>query len=68
MPVRDFSSEQARHELRELVGYEGWLLQSVYELTEDELFPEWPDAFVSDADTKSPVGRHSARAHAVLLD
>ena len=68
MPVRDFSSEQARHELRELVGYEGWLLQSVYELTEDELFPEWPDAVVYDADTKSSVVRNSGRVNAVLFD
>lgn len=40
MPVRDFASEQARQELRELTGYEDWLLQHVYKLTEDELFPE----------------------------
>ena len=68
MPVRDFSSEQARQELRELTGYEDWLLQHVYKLTEDELFPEWPDAVVYDADTKSSVVRNSGRGNAVLLD
>ena len=68
MPVRDFSSEQARQELRELTGYEDWLLQHVYKLTEDELFPEWPDAVVYDADTKSSVVRNSGRVNAVLFD
>lgn len=68
MPVRDFSSEQARQELRELTGYEDWLLQHVYKLTEDELFPEWPDAVVYDADTKSSVARNSGRGNAVLFD
>ncbi len=68
MPVRDFSSEQARQELRELTGYEDWLLQHVYKLTEDELFPEWPDAVVYDADTKSAVVRNSGRLNAVLFD
>lgn len=68
MPVRDFSSEQARQELRELTGYEDWLLQHVYKLTEDELFPEWPDAVVYDADTKSAVVRNSGRLHMMLGD
>lgn len=68
MPVRDFSSEQARHELRELVGYEDWLLHSVYKLTEDELFPAWPDAVVYDADTKSSIVRNFGRGNVVLFD
>lgn len=68
MLVRDFSSAQARQELRELVGYEDWLLQHVYKLTEDELFPEWPDAVVYDAETKSAVVRNSGRLHMMLGD
>lgn len=61
-------SPRAMQELRELVGYEDWLLQSVYKLTENELFPEWPDSVVFDAETRSPVTTRYGRSHVVLGD
>jgi len=68
MMTENIFSVREMRELRELVGYEDWLLQSVYQLTENELFPEWPDETVYDAETKNPVTTGYGRINIVLGD
>lgn len=48
-------SADGLQKLRDRVGYEDWLLESIYKLTESELFPEWPDEVVYNLDACAPV-------------
>lgn len=59
---------ESLQELRERVGYEDWLLESVYKLAEDELFPDWPDAVIYEVDASVPVATVHGRAHIVIGD
>lgn len=64
----DQFSIESLQQLRDRVGYEDWLLESVYKLAEDELFPDWPDAVVYDLSSSAPVTTVHVRGHIVLGD
>lgn len=58
----------ALSKLAERTEYETWLLEAVYALTEQELFPTWPDAVVYPVDRSKPLFLAFARANIVLGD
>lgn len=68
MPSKDIYPESTLQELRERVSYEDLLLQTVYNLTEDELFPVWPDEMAYEANTPNFREIHSGRCHGVMGD
>ena len=68
MPSKDIYPESTFQELRERVSYEDLLLQTVYNLTEDELFPVWPDEMAYEANTPNFREIHSGRCHGVMGD
>jgi plasmid stabilization system protein ParE len=63
-----FFNAQSMQELRDRIGYEDWLLESVYKLAEDELFPDWPDAVVYELGALAPVATVYGRANILLGD
>ncbi len=54
--------------LSDKVGYEIWLLEAVYSLVEDQLFPDWPDAIIYPLATNKPVFIVHASMHLVVGD
>ncbi len=67
MTNSSFSAESLQ-ELRNLVGYEDWLLESVYKLAEGELFPEWPDEVIYELGAAASVVTGHGGAHILLGD
>ena len=54
--------------LAERTEYETWLLEAVYVLVEEELFPSWPDAVVYPVDKSKAQFFGHARANIVIGD
>lgn len=54
--------------LAERTEYETWLLEAVYALVENELFPSWPDEVVYSVDKSKPQFFVHARANLILGD
>ncbi|MEF8767703.1 hypothetical protein [Candidatus Accumulibacter contiguus] len=54
--------------LAERVEYEAWLLEAVYVLVEQELFPSWPDAVVYPVDRSKAQFFAHARGNIVIGD
>ena len=48
--------------------YETWLLEAVYAIAEQELFPDWPDGMVYPLDQKESLCIGYARGNAVIGD
>lgn len=60
--------EGALSRLAERTEYETWLLEAVYALVEQELFPSWPDAVVYPVDKSQAQFFGCGRANIVLGD
>jgi len=54
--------------LSERVEYEMWLLEAVYAISEQELFPSWPDAVIYPAGSSTAHFYVYGRANAVIGD
>jgi len=54
--------------LAERTEYEAWLLEAVYALVEQELFPAWPDGLVYPVDRSKAQFFVHARANIVIGD
>ena len=55
-------------DLGERIGYEDWLLESIYALGHDELFLSFPDDFTYAVDGSPPVARVWCSANIVMGD
>lgn len=51
MPAYD---QQSIHDLAEMTLYESWLLEAAYAISEESLFPEWPDKMIYLPDGSAP--------------
>ncbi len=58
----------ALNRLSERVQYEMWLLEAVYAIVEQELFPVWPDAVIYPADGSTAQIYVYGRANTVIGD
>src|SRR5438132_3727262 len=54
--------------LAERTEYEIWLLEAVYAIVEQELFPEWPDSTIYPADGSRPQVIRHGRGNVVIGD
>ncbi len=54
--------------LAERTEYETWLLEAVFALVENELFPSWPDGVVYPLDKSEPQFHRYARANIIIGD
>lgn len=63
-----FCSQESLERLRERVQYEDWLLESVYRLVEQDLFPHWPDELIFRLGQVKPEKHTFARASIDLFD
>lgn len=54
--------------LAERTEYEGWFLEAVYSISEQELFPSWPDAVVYPINRAKAQFFAHARANIVMGD
>lgn len=54
--------------LAERTKYETWLLEAVYSLSEQELFPSWPDGMVYAADNSKVQFYEHGRCNGVIFD
>lgn len=59
---------QAIQELSDRAGYEVWLLEAVYKLVNEELFPNFPDGVIYPLDGSRPMFIGHARANVVMGD
>ena len=66
--TEDRFPRESLQELRARVGYEDWLLESVYKLTEGELFPDWPDQVIYKLGCTTPQIMVYCRGNTVLGD
>jgi hypothetical protein len=65
MPIFDSS---AVRRLTERTEYEAWLLEAVYAISEQELFPIWPDAVVYPVDKSKAQFFAHARGNIIIGD
>lgn len=54
--------------LNERTDYERWLLEAVYALVEDDLFPSWPDGVIYTVDNPVPEFIAHGRMSAIIGD
>lgn len=54
--------------LTERTEYESWLLEAIYALVEDDLFPSWPDGVIYTLDNPTPQFIIHARINAIIGD
>jgi hypothetical protein len=54
--------------LNERTDYERWLLEAVYALVEDDLFPSWPDGVIYTLDNPAPEFISHGRMSAIIGD
>lgn len=66
--TEDHFSADSLQELRDRVEYEDWLLESVYNLAEGELFPDWPDEVIYKLGAMTPQTMGYGRANMILGD
>lgn len=66
-PYSTFNAH-ALSKLGERTKYEIWLLEAVYKIVEQELFPSWPDSVVYPIDKSSAQFLGYGRVNAVLFD
>ena len=66
--TEDHFSADSLQELRDRVEYEDWLLESVYNLAEGELFPDWPDEVIYKLGAMTPQTMGYGRANMIIGD
>lgn len=54
--------------LRERIGYEVWLLEEIYALTEQKLFPAWPDGVIYTLGSSKPQFINYGRINIICGD
>lgn len=61
-------NENFIHKLLEKTEYEAWLLEEIYKIAEQNLFPDWPDSVVYSLDNPTPQFTTYGRANIVIGD